>query len=70
MLNNKIIKKINKHNYKYTKRAFICNLKLVVDYCIHTNNTSFFNDGYKFWARKFHINLNKYESQIKKGINK
>lgn len=73
MLNKKIRKKINKKNHTYTKRAFICNLKLVVDYCIYTNNSSslsLYIDRYKFFAKKFHIDLNKYKLQILKGLNK
>ena len=74
MLNNKMIKKINKHNHTYTKKAFIRNLKEIVKYSIY-DNCSYFDyllwiERYKFWARKFHINLNKYETQIRKRINK
>lgn len=73
MLNSRITKKINKKHCIYTKRAFICNLKSVVDYCIYTNNSSslyLYMDRYKFYAKKFHINLNKYKIQIYQGINK
>lgn len=73
MINKNIRKKRKIKHHTYTKKAFLKNLKKVLEYCIETKNLSFLNENiyvYKYYCKKFHLNINKYECKITKATSK
>lgn len=73
MINNNIRRKRKRKHNIYTKKAFLKNIKKVIEYCIYVKNICFLQEHkelYIYYCKKFHLNINSIEFKILKENKK